>query len=90
VDEVRTVFPSFLTEKLQLNDERADLWRASSTVVREGFRDGPVILFNLTQQGEGDTLGFSSFSGNIIGSKGYETTTSLRIWCCRFNVNNTF
>ena len=78
VDDVRTVFPSFLIEKMDQNDRRgyftvagqfggqddkhAGLWNASSRVVRLGYHGGPVVLFNLTEQGEGDTLILSPLS----------------------------
>ena len=43
-------------------DKHAGSWNASSTVIRSGMQGGPVVLFNLTQQGEGDVLIISPFS----------------------------
>ena len=40
----------------------AGIWNGSNTIVRGGFMGGPVVLFNLTQQGNGDTLVLSPFS----------------------------
>ena len=42
--------------------KHAGLWNASSAIVKGGFEGGPVILFNLTQQGNNDTLVLSPFS----------------------------
>jgi hypothetical protein len=35
--------------------KHADIWNSSSDVVRGGFMGVPVFLFNLNQQGNGDT-----------------------------------
>jgi hypothetical protein len=43
-------------------DKHAGRWNSSNTVIKFGMRDGPVVLFNLTQQGEGDVLVLSPFS----------------------------
>ncbi|CAF1089846.1 unnamed protein product [Rotaria sp. Silwood1] len=78
MDHVRTVFPSFCIEQMDQNDQRgyftfeeemsgddgkhAGWWNSSSKVIRSGIQGGHVVLFNLTQQGEGDILVLSSFS----------------------------
>ncbi|CAF3718368.1 unnamed protein product [Rotaria sp. Silwood1] len=78
MDHVRTVFPSFHIEQIDQNDQRgyftfeggisgddgkhAGWWNSSSKVTRSGIQSGPVVLFNLTQQGEGDMLVLSPFS----------------------------
>ncbi|CAF5179270.1 unnamed protein product, partial [Rotaria sp. Silwood1] len=72
MDHVRTVFPSFCIEQMDQNDQRgyftfeeemsgddgkhAGWWNSSSKVIRSGIQGGHVVLFNLTQQGEGDIL----------------------------------
>ena len=38
------------------NDLHAGRWNLSSQVIRTGYQDGPIVLFNLTQRGEGDTF----------------------------------
>ncbi|CAF5116774.1 unnamed protein product, partial [Rotaria magnacalcarata] len=43
-------------------DKHAGLWNASSKVITSGMQGGPVVLFNLTQQGEEDLLVLSPFS----------------------------
>ncbi|CAF3564069.1 unnamed protein product [Rotaria socialis] len=78
MEQVRTVFPSFYIEKMSMDDQRgyftfsgamtgegdkhAGLWNASSKVITSGMQGGPVVLFNLTQQGEEDLLVLSPFS----------------------------
>ncbi|CAF3548503.1 unnamed protein product, partial [Rotaria sp. Silwood2] len=78
MDHVRTVFPSFHIEQIDQNDQRgyftfegemsgdddkhAGWWNSSSKVIRSGIQSCPVVLFNLTQQGEGDMLVLSPFS----------------------------
>lgn len=37
-------------------------WNKSSNIIRASFMGGPVVLFNLTQHGNGDTLFLSPFS----------------------------
>lgn len=37
-------------------------WNQSHQVIKSGMQGGPVVLFNLTQQGEGDMLVLSPFS----------------------------
>lgn len=43
-------------------DEHAGVWNSSSQVIRSGMQGGPVVLFNLQQHGEGDTMILSPFS----------------------------
>jgi hypothetical protein len=43
-------------------DKHAGRWNSSSTVIRSGMQGGPVILFDLNQQGEQDVLIISPFS----------------------------
>ncbi|CAF1261231.1 unnamed protein product [Rotaria sordida] len=78
MEQVRTVFPSFYIEKIDMNDQRgfftfeglmsgetgkhAGNWNASSRVINSGMQGGPVVLFNLTQRGEDDVLVLSPFS----------------------------
>ncbi|UJR11990.1 hypothetical protein I4U23_016168 [Adineta vaga] len=54
-NQVRTIFPSFYIEQIDINDQRAYF-------TFEGFEGGPIILFNQTQRGEGDMLVISLFS----------------------------
>jgi hypothetical protein len=58
-------------------DKHAGLWNASSYVVKKGFQDGPVVLFNLTQQGEGDKLVLSPYS-HFMATSLTQTNTELR------------
>ncbi|CAF0939280.1 unnamed protein product [Adineta steineri] len=78
MEQIRTVFPSFNIESMDMNDQRsffsfggamagegdksAGNWTSSSTVIKSGMQGGPVVLFNSTQRGEGDTLVISPFS----------------------------
>jgi hypothetical protein len=43
-------------------DKHAGSWNSSSKVIKSGMHSGPVVLFNLTQRGEGDILTLSPFS----------------------------
>jgi len=43
-------------------DKHAGSWDSSNTVIKSGMQGGPVVLFNLTQQGEGDVLVLSPLS----------------------------
>ncbi|CAM2722812.1 unnamed protein product [Rotaria socialis] len=78
MDHVRTVFPSFYIEQIDKNDQRgyftfegemsgddnkhAGWWNLSSKVIQSGMQSGPIVLFNFSQQGEGDILVLSPFS----------------------------
>jgi hypothetical protein len=44
------------------DNKHAGWWNSSSKVVHSGIESGPIVLFNLTQQGEGDILVLSPFS----------------------------
>ncbi len=44
------------------DDRHAGSWNSSSKVIRSGMQDGPVVVFNSTQRGEGDILVLSPFS----------------------------
>ncbi|CAF3945609.1 unnamed protein product [Rotaria sordida] len=75
---VRTLFPSFNIEQIDINDQRgyftfegimagdgdkhAGFWNSSSKIIHSGMQSGPVVLFNLTQRGEDDVLVLSPFS----------------------------
>ena len=43
-------------------ERHAGFWNSSSKVVQSGSQGGPVVLFDLDQYGEGDTLVLSPFS----------------------------
>ncbi|CAF1238587.1 unnamed protein product [Adineta ricciae] len=78
MNDVRTVFPSFFIEQIDEKDERgyftfqgtmagddekhAGRWTSSSQIVQSGIGSGPIVVFNLTQKGEGDLLVLSPFS----------------------------
>ncbi|UJR07070.1 hypothetical protein I4U23_011358 [Adineta vaga] len=78
MNEVRTVFPSFHIEQIDEKDQRgyftfeggmsgddekhAGRWNPSNTIIKSGITAGPLVLFNLTQQGQGDLLILSPFS----------------------------
>jgi hypothetical protein len=44
------------------DDKHAGHWNSTSQVIKSGMQGGPVVLFNLTQIGEGDTLILSPFT----------------------------
>ena len=56
-------------------DIHAGRWNSSNTVIQFGIRDGPVVLFNLTQQGEGDMLILSPLSRFMATSLSQRNTT---------------
>jgi hypothetical protein len=43
-------------------EKHAGSWNSSSKIIKSGMQSGPVVLFNLTQVGEGDLLVLSPFS----------------------------
>ena len=53
---------TFLGQFGGFDNRHAGVWNASSSVIRLGYHDGPVTLFNLTERGEGDTLILSPLS----------------------------
>ena len=44
------------------DDKHAGKWGSLNTVVKSGVESGPIVLFNSTQQGQGDILVISPFS----------------------------
>jgi len=42
--------------------KHAGSWNSSSQVIRSGMQSGPIVIFNFTEQGEGDLLILSPFS----------------------------
>ncbi|CAF3961313.1 unnamed protein product [Rotaria sordida] len=78
MDEVRTVFPSFNIERIDMNGQRgyftyadfmmgdmgkhAGIWNSSSKIIQSGIKAGPIVLFNLTERAQGDVLILSPFS----------------------------
>lgn len=44
------------------DDKHAGLWNSSNKVIKDGMQDGILALFDLSQQGEGDTLVLSAMS----------------------------
>ena len=42
--------------------KHAGQWTSTNNVIRTGMQGGPLVLFNITQDGEGDTLILSPFS----------------------------
>jgi hypothetical protein len=44
------------------DQKHAGRWNRSAEVINSGMLAGPVVLFNLTQRGEGDVLVLSPFS----------------------------
>jgi hypothetical protein len=50
--------------------KHAGAWNSSSKVVRSSMQSGPVVLFNLTRQGEGDILVLSPLSRFMATSLG--------------------
>ena len=42
--------------------KHAGSWNSSSQVIRSGMLSGPIVIFNFTEQGEGDLLILSHFS----------------------------
>lgn len=50
------------------NYKHADLWNGQSTIIHSGVHGGPVVIFNGTQQGEGDILVLSPFSRFMASS----------------------
>jgi hypothetical protein len=57
------------------DDKHAGLWNSSSRVIRSGMIGGPVVLFNLTQRGEGDMVILSPFSHFMATSLTQRNTT---------------
>ena len=57
-------------------DRHAGHWDSSSQVIRSALYDAPMILFNLTQQGHGDTVVFSPFSHFMATSLWQRSETS--------------
>ncbi|CAF1064276.1 unnamed protein product [Adineta steineri] len=78
MDRVRTVFPSFYIEKFKEDDQRAyftfagmmlgdlekhaGIWDSKSHFEKSGMSGGPFIIFNSTQNGQGDAILISPFS----------------------------
>ncbi|CAF3624881.1 unnamed protein product [Rotaria sp. Silwood1] len=78
MDEVRTVFPSFNIERIDMNDQQgyftyadymmgdmgkhAGTWDSSSKIIQSGIKAGPIVLFNLAKRAQGDVLILSPFS----------------------------
>ncbi|CAF4204876.1 unnamed protein product [Rotaria sp. Silwood2] len=93
MDHVRTVFPSFYIEQIDKNDQRgyftfegemtgddnkhAGWWNPSSKVIQSGIQGGPIVLFNLSQQGEGDILVLSPFSRFMATSLSQTNSNTL-------------
>ena len=50
------------------DDKHAGKWDPLSTVVKSGLESGPIVLFNTSQQGEGDILVLSPFSQFMASS----------------------
>ncbi|CAF1382632.1 unnamed protein product, partial [Adineta ricciae] len=91
MNDIRTVFPSFHIEQIDDGDQRgyftfegemagddkkhAGRWISSSQIVESGIESGPIVIFNLTQQGEGDLLILSPFS-QFMSSSFVQTNTS--------------
>ncbi|CAF1399023.1 unnamed protein product [Adineta ricciae] len=91
MNDVRTVFPSFHIEQIDDGDQRgyftfegemagddkkhAGRWIPSNQIVEAGIESGPIVVFNLTQQGEGDMLVLSPFS-QFMSSSFVQTNTS--------------
>jgi hypothetical protein len=44
------------------DDKHAGIWNSSNKIIHAGMQGGPVVLFNLTERGEGDMLVLSPFS----------------------------
>ena len=68
----------FADDKSGSIGRHAGLWNGTSNVIRTGFTGGPVVLFNLTQQGNGDTLFLSPFSRFMDTSLTQRNQTSCR------------
>ncbi|CAF3069093.1 unnamed protein product [Rotaria sp. Silwood2] len=78
IDQVQTVFPSFYIEKIDKDDHRAyftfggmmmgDLekhagtWDSTTRFIKNGISGGPIIIFNSSEYGHGDSIIISPFS----------------------------
>jgi hypothetical protein len=56
--------------------KHAGNWTSSSEVIRSGMESGPMVLFNFTQQGQGDILVLSPFS-RFMATSLSQTNSSL-------------